>query len=437
MVFLCCLAALREEFPVRPRRASRDKLKDRSMRHFMLIPIMLWSVLQPSAPGVVQAQNLSIQSTSVVYDFAQRMTFTAFVTGAAPLVQAVVFYQSGNQTPAAHTADAFAPARDITVTATIDLKTNSLTPFSTVSYWWEVKDQVGNTVRSATQTVSYVDNRFPWQETVSGQVRVHWYQGDSGYATAAANIAAEVLPRIQQQLGADSPAPIDIYLYATQDDLRSAVELAGREWLGGQARPELGVVLVAIPPGDEAQLQMRRDIPHELTHLMTFVATTPNYNHVPRWLDEGLATLNEGEPNSTQALAVQDALANQRLIPLETLCGAFPSDASQALLAYGQSRSVVQTIIDQYGSSGIQALLAAYRDGATCSGGVERGLNTTLAGLELQWRTLLQANTSTSAPIASTTAVSVVPWLILIAIIALPFIVLLLARKPDKLTTNH
>ncbi len=119
---------------------------------------------------------------------------------------------------------------------------------------------------------------------------------------------------------------------------------------------------------------------------MTFVATSPNYDAVPRWLDEGLATLNEGEPNSTQVLAVQDALAKNKLIPIEILCGAFPTDASAALLAYGQSRYVVQQIINEYGSAGIQALLAAYRDGATCSGGVERALNITLPELELKWR---------------------------------------------------
>jgi hypothetical protein len=363
------------------------------------------------------------------------MIFTATASSDLPITQATVFFQSGSQAPYSRPADPFTPATAVSLTATIDLNETTLIPFSTVSYWWEAIDQAGQKARSETQSFRYVDNRFAWQEFTSGPARVHWYQGDSGFGGAAANVASEAIPGMVQQFGVEPPSPLDVYVYASIDDLRSAVELAGRDWLGGQARPELGVVLVAIPPGDSARLHMRRDIPHELTHLMTFVAASPNYDAVPRWLDEGLATLNEGEPNSTQLLAVQEAVAKNKLIPIESLCGAFPADASAALLAYGQSRYIVQQIINEYGSAGIQALLAAYRDGATCSGGVERALNITLPELELKWRGPLQASPTSPGTATSTTAstgTGILPWLVLIGVIALPLLVVLLWRSPRK-----
>ncbi len=411
------------------------------MRRALLALFIVGYLLHPLGRSVAQAAGITFTSLNASYTFADQMILTATASSNSPITRATVFFQSGSQPPYSHPADPFTAATIVSLTATIDLKEIRLIPFSTVSYWWEAIDQSGQKARSATQTLLYVDNRFPWQEFASGPVRVHWYQGDSGFGGAAANIAAEAIPGIQQQIGVEPPSPLDVYLYASSDDLRSAVELAGREWLGGQARPELGVVLVAIPPGDSARLQMRRDIPHELTHLLTFVAASPNYDAVPRWLDEGLATLNEGEPNSTQVLAVQEAMARNRLIPIESLCGAFPADASAALLAYGQSRYVVQQIINEYGSAGIQALLTAYRDGATCSGGVERALNITLPELELKWRAAQQA--SSSGPIAtvpttaSSTATGILPWLLLVAVIVLPLIVILLWRspkKPDKMT---
>ncbi len=385
--------------------------------------------------GSAQAAGISFSALDAQYTFADQMIFSATASSAAPITQATVFFQSGSQAPYAHPADPFTPGTVVSLTATIDLNETKLIPFSTVSYWWEAVDQTGQTARSATQTIVYVDNRFAWQEFTSGPARVHWYQGDSGFGGAAANVASDAIPGIQQQIGVEPPSPLDVYVYASLDDLRSAVELAGREWLGGQARPELGVVLVAIPAGDSARLQMRRDIPHELTHLLTFVAASPNYNAVPRWLDEGLATLNEGEPNSTQMLAVQDALARNKLIPIESLCGAFPADASAALLAYGESRYIVQQIINEYGSAGIQALLAAYRDGATCSGGVERALNITLPELELKWRGALQAtpaNPTTNAPVTGSTTAGILPWILLVGVMALPLIVILLWRSPRK-----
>jgi hypothetical protein len=403
------------------------------MRRTWLILILTLGLLHPIA--LAQADGITFNSLGAAYRFAQQLTFTANVSGPAPITHATVFFQSGSQPPYTHPADAFMPATPITLTATINLTETKLIPFSTVSYWWEVVDAAGNTARSTTQTLIYVDNRFVWQELAAGPVRSHWYQGDSGFGSAAISAASEALPKIQQQIGVEPPTPLDVYVYASTDDLRSAVELAGREWLGGQARPELGVVLVAIPPGDSARLQMRRDIPHELTHLMTFVATTPNYDATPRWLDEGLATLNEGDPNSMQAIAVQDAAAQIKLIPLEKLCGLFSTDASTALLAYGESRAVVQQIINEYGSAGVQALLAAYRDGATCEGGVERALNTSLTGLEVKWRAQLQpiAPTNPTAPATSSSSSSgIFPWLLLLAVIVLPLIVLLLWRSPRK-----
>jgi hypothetical protein len=403
------------------------------MRRVLIALFILGILCRPI--GSAQAAGISFSSLTASYTFANQMIFTATAASDSPITQATVFVQSGSQPPYSHPADPFTPGTIVSLTATIDLSETKLIPFSTVSYWWEAIDQSGQKARSATQTIVYVDNRFAWQEFASGPARVHWYQGDSGFGGAAANIATEALPGIQQQIGVEPPSPLDVYVYASLDDLRSAVELAGREWLGGQARPELGVVLVAIPSGDSARLQMRRDIPHELTHLMTFVAASPNYDAVPRWLDEGLATLNEGEPNSTQVLAVQDALAKNKLIPIESLCGAFPADASAALLAYGESRYIVQQIINEYGSAGIQALLAAYRDGATCSGGVERALNITLPELELKWRGALQANPtapSTTASTAASTGAGILPWLVLIGVMALPLIVILLWRSPKK-----
>jgi hypothetical protein len=402
--------------------------------HRILITLLFLGILGRPI-GLAQAAGISFSSLDASYTFANQMIFTATASSDVPLTQATVFFQSGSQPPYSRPADPFTPGTIVSLTATIDLKETKLIPFSTVSYWWEATDQAGQSARSETQTIRYVDNRFAWQEFTSGSARVHWYQGDSGFGGAAANVASEAIPGIQQQIGVDPPSPLDVYVYTSLADLQSAVELAGRAWLGGQARPELGVVLVAIPPGDSARLQMRRDIPHELTHLLTFVAASPNYDAVPRWLDEGLATLNEGEPNSTQVLAVQDAVAKNQLIPIESLCGSFPPDAGAALLAYGQSRYIVQQIINEYGGAGIQALLAAYRDGATCSGGVERALNITLPELELKWRSPLQANpVNPGVPptTSASTATGILPWLVLIGVLTLPLIVILLWRSPRK-----
>src|SRR5512145_2692045 len=156
------------------------------MRRTFLCLTILLGLLHPTARSVAQAAGISFSSLDASYTFADQMIFTAAVSSDFPITQATVFFQSGSQPPSSRPADPFTPATAVSLTATIDLKETQLTSFSTISYWWEAIDQAGHTARSETQTIVYVDNRFPWQEFAAGPARVHWYQGDSGFGGAAA-----------------------------------------------------------------------------------------------------------------------------------------------------------------------------------------------------------------------------------------------------------
>jgi Peptidase MA superfamily len=391
---------------------------------FVLFASIGWLLI---SIGLAHADGITLSELSATYTFAQSITFNVQASSASPIQQATLFFQAGGQPPIKQAADIFTAANQVTLTAKIDLTQIKPPAFSTISYWWEVDDRSGQHLQSAAQSIAYIDNRFNWQDFTSGSIRVHWVQGDSGFGASAASIANNALPKIQQQIGARPPSPIDIYIYSSTQQLRSAVELAGQTWLGGLAQPEFGVVMIAIPNDETTLINLRRDVPHELTHLLVFVATTPNYRSVPRWLDEGLASLNEAEPNPAQAVALQNAFDANQLIPIESLCGAFPGDAASALIAYAESRGLVQQIVNEYGSAGLQALLAAYRDGATCDAGVERGLNDSLASLELKWKATLAPNSG-----AASIVTGVLPWLLLIAVIVLPLIALIPRRDKMK-----
>ena len=250
----------------------------------LLVVIALAASIGPAAADTATlADGITVTANKVTYAFARSMTFSLTATGSSAITAATLFYQSGLMPPRSQAANPFAPANPIDLTASVDLNNSSISAFSAVSYWWEISDEAGRQLRTDTQTLAYIDNRFAWKDFVSGAVRVHWYVGDSGFSAAAAAVANDALPRLQQQLGVEPPSPIDIYIYTKLDDLRSAVELSGRSWLGGLARPEFGVALVAIAPGDSALVQMRHDIPHELTHLMVPVSDRCHAGWMKDW----------------------------------------------------------------------------------------------------------------------------------------------------------
>jgi hypothetical protein len=163
-----------------------------------------------------------------------------------------------------------------------------------------------------------------------------------------------------------------------------------------------------------------RDLPHELTHILIYELTTPNYSSVPFWLNEGLAVLHETQPNPSFRLALDRAFQQDDLLALDSLCGGFPLDSADATLAYAQSQSLVSYIRDRWGAADLRDLLAAYAEGATCEGGTQRALGISLAGLENDWRRdVLQAN-----PLVAL-ALQFAPWILLLVLPALALLGLL------------
>jgi len=163
--------------------------------------------------------------------------------------------------------------------------------------------------------------------------------------------------------------------------------LAGRNWIGGQAHPDLGVIAIAVPNVEGYTSRMKRYIPHEITHLLVYQLVTPQgYQHVPEWLDEGLATANERLPTPEHAMALEQASEGGNLLPLRDLCAPFSPDSETAFLSYAQSGSTVKYIRERYGADGIRKLLAAYRDGASCESGIKQALQVSLYNLETAWR---------------------------------------------------
>lgn len=271
-----------------------------------------------------------------------------------------------------------------------DLRLQPFPPFSEVRWWWEVWYGDGQRFEDQAATFHYVDNRFRWRSQTAGALSVHTVVEDPAYSQAALEVAQASLARIAWELGNPQPAasrPVDIYVYPSLADLQAALEMAGREWVAGQAQPELGVALVAVSPNNNYYAQMERDISHELSHLLVYDFVGPQgYVHVPDWLDEGLATANEPQRDPALDLLLEQARNEGELFTPAQLCQPFPEDAQQALLAYAQSASLVRYIRQRYGGEGIRALLAAYADGTGCQEGVRAALGITMEQLDRGWR---------------------------------------------------
>jgi hypothetical protein len=341
------------------------------------------------APVPVAAGGIDVILNEADHSFAQHVTFTLHATSDAEIVRIYVFFHAAHdeQTGKADVSPEN-PAAQVSVRYAHDVERFPLPPFADITFWWQIEDAVGNQLDTPPQTFRYTDNRFVWRQLSAGGISVHWVegQGDPTFGQTALDIAQASVKDANAELRAPLPDPLDIFIYNSESNLRAATVLTGRTWVGAQARPELGAVVIAVPPAEGYTSRMKRYLPHEITHLLVYQLVTPEgYQYVPEWLDEGLATANERLPTPEYALALQEAHEADRLLSLEELCIPFSPDPRTAVLSYAQSASVARFIRERYGAGGIRELLSVYADGASCASGVEEALDISLNRLESVW----------------------------------------------------
>lgn len=349
-------------------------------KQHVTIAVLLLCLLLPRPAA---AQTLEAE-TDATYAFGQAVRFTLDVRSEQPISAASLLFNTPELANTYVVNFDLTPSRTLSLTHELSLSQVQLAPFTSVSYWWELTVD-GRQERVRGDTFIYADDRFQWQALNAGDATVHWTDASVSLGQMALDILAEARPRLQTIIPAASEQPLQIYIYPSTADLRSALRLTGRDWVGADAQPELGVLLVTAVNPRTAAFDLGQSIPHELAHLMLYEATRPGSERVPRWFEEGVATVAETAPNPDHDVILQQAVADQATLSFVTLCETFPAGEAQARLAYAQSASFIRFIQATYGNQALTAMVRAFADGAGCETAVRRVLDTSLDQLNAQW----------------------------------------------------
>lgn len=347
-----------------------------------LILLFLASLLAVFALPAAAQTSVEISDAAAVYTYGEQVSITAQIIASAPIQNAYVFVQP--QGSPAWVAEA--QIKNNAIHYQYTLADKPLEPFSRTEYWFRLTLASGEEYTSDAFWFYYDDNRFTWSSLENERFQVHWYGRDIAFGQAALNAAEIGLKQAQNYLPADPPAPLRVFVYSSTTDFQQAMQLSAQSWMAGHASPELDTVLVSIPPGPEERLELERQVPHELAHILQYRLAGDSYTQIPTWLLEGSASLAELFPNPDYGSALENAVQSETLIPMRQLCSTFPREASGAFLAYAQSASFTRFLHQNFGTSGLKALLDAYKDGKGCEEGPQAAFGATLSELEYRWR---------------------------------------------------
>jgi hypothetical protein len=349
-----------------------------------LILLILAALLATPAQAR-QSATITVTSSEAKPDFPNQITFSLSAASSAADIREVQLLYGATRSDALTIVDLPVKAGpQVTLSHQLDTQVYYYPPGTDITYRWVIHDTAGNTFESEPQSVVYHDERFSWSDRTVRNVTVYWYKGGSAFGDDLAAAVDRALTKLQTELGAELTQPVRIYVYATNSDMRSALQANSEEWIGGEANPALGVIVAAIAAGDDSEV--RRIIPHELSHQVLHQAIDNPYGGAPPWFDEGLAVHNQEVRDSDFDQMITQAAQENRLIPLEALASSFPADPNQALLSYAQSRDMVEHIIDTYGETKLQALVAAFAAATPVDEAVQQVLGRSVDELDAEWR---------------------------------------------------
>ena len=201
--------------------------------------------------------------------------------------------------------------------------------------------------------------------------------------------ALEAYPVIRQELEVLLHWPLDFRptLVLVNDEIRFQ-KMAGHELVVAYALPEKNVAVIDHTKMNTLPFTLQTTFKHELCHLMLHHHL--KNNHLPRWLDEGICQwasdgLADIMMDNKRAL-LPAAILSDKFLDLNTLEYRFPQNKNALILAYEQSKSVVDYISREYGPEAILDLLEFLKQGYDVQTAVEKSLALSFEELKIRWR---------------------------------------------------
>ncbi|MCC6626880.1 MAG: hypothetical protein IT340_05680 [Chloroflexi bacterium] len=407
--------------------------------HSSLITLLLIVLLLLPSP-VVAAEPVIFADSQARPAFPERIDFQVTATSSgADIVDIRLFMGHVADPTRAQLHPTITPGRRVAASFTLNLQERYQPPGSEIEFFWEARDAAGQRTESPRQRFTLLDSRYQWRERTLGLVTVRWYAGDDAFAQDVLDTAQRTLDRLKAQVGAAPTEPITMVFYGSNDEFARALPPNSAEWIGGQAYPALKLIIAGVRPDGGAAREVRRMVPHELSHLVLHQATDNPYNSPPAWLDEGLAVVAQETPDNRFPGLIRDAARRGTLIPLRALNSSFPLDPDAAVQSYAQSAAVVAFLIQEFGPARSAALVTSFRGGVTYDEAVQGALGVTIEELDARWRASIGAAASVAATDdrASTTGANFPLGLVID--VAVPLLMLAVAgflvwraRRPDR-----
>ncbi|MEC4685988.1 MAG: peptidase MA family metallohydrolase [Nitrospirota bacterium] len=175
-------------------------------------------------------------------------------------------------------------------------------------------------------------------------------------------------------------------------DSKTFRKMAGNNQFVAFAVPRKNLIVIDYSKMKTHPFTLEITLRHELCHLLLHHYIREG--NLPRWLDEGVSQWVSGGMAEiimdTRRSPLKDAVLSGRFIPISALTAGFPKDKKSLLLAYEESKSIVEYMGRKYGSNGVLEVLNNLRDGDNVDAAIQKALKIPVQELEIKWHNQLK-----------------------------------------------
>ena len=213
----------------------------------------------------------------------------------------------------------------------------------------------------------------------------------------AAEEAATLYPILKKELENTLARPVNFRpTVVLVKESGNFERMAGTNIMVAYAVPERNLMVIDYSKTRKDPFSIETTMKHELCHLLLHHhIKEPN---LPRWLDEGICQwVSDGIAEiimSQKRSVLDEAILSGRHISIRALSARFPRDQRYLVLAYEESKSLVEYMISSFGEEAVLSVLNYLQEGADVDEALIRALSISLEELESRWHSTLKRRIS-------------------------------------------
>lgn len=332
--------------------------------------------------GAQSADGPVVQGTRFVNDWPDSVTASALVDDATDIESATFLYAILPEGALTREAAEIVSGDVTRVSAEFPTRNPMLwIPAGADFEWrWEFVSVDGERFETEPQIWRYEDPRFEWESLRSGDLEVVYYD-NRGVAEQMLSEGLEALEEISPFLGLEELIPIKVYVWANPGDAREVERIESETFeesvITGGTRVLADLVHIYQPS--------RWVVRHELTHVLTKLAGEGPYGDLPAWLDEGMATIAEGDWLDRRGGALRYAINNDLVLSLRSMES--PSNIPGYVdIFYGQSAAIVLFLLEEYGTEAMNDLFQIFKEGSSVEDALQAVYGLGRSEVDNAWR---------------------------------------------------